>query len=603
MKSARGVYGFFRYWGPDNGGVNDQNKALYGALLKVFLIAKSLRWFCDTYLTPTNIQVLLGSYSPEIEQLKREWYSIRLLGCNQGNSQFPIQLWLKKIAYWQDELLEDGMFKTMMDSMNEEPILVNDPQETLTGKRSSTRKATTVDLHCSKTNGCIFVTKHRPALVSHMRSCRPRAVAPPTEFICETKGCTYVTKSQSALAKHTKTCSAVQVVVPPVPALPEIQVFACPQPRCRMTHTSRKDSLAHQRTHQPNSPAAENRNKRSESESSSENLPEGIDTDEKKKKKKKSTSTNEEKRLGKTDGPESETDTPPSKAQSREPPFAATKGFKCPYTGCGMSHATSTLALVHQQEHLQLTQQHQLAPSAKYLCPECNKSHATADRSRKHQRKHQQTHQPCRTDGAEATCPQCNQFRGTAVQVLAHITVCRAALAHQQRQTDGADATCPECNVYRSTAVKVLAHIPACRAALTCPDCFFKCASQPLLFSHIVRCASAAAAAAAATASAAAAAADTTSGRKRQRADEDEESWKPNRIRNNKSNVRQHWKRSHVKEWLTLVELQEYEPKFHAGQVDGRILLNLTEEAIKGEKYEMTDPHAAKFLELRAQFD
>ena len=89
MQSARGVHGFFRYWGPENGGVNDQNKALYGALLKVFLAAKSLRWFCDTYLTPVNIAGLLGAHSPEMEKLKKEWYSIRLLGCNQGKSQFP----------------------------------------------------------------------------------------------------------------------------------------------------------------------------------------------------------------------------------------------------------------------------------------------------------------------------------------------------------------------------------------------------------------------------------------------------------------------------------------------------------------------------------
>jgi hypothetical protein len=580
MQSARGVNGFFRYWGPENGGVNDQNKALYGALLKVFLAAKSLRWFCDTYLTPANIAVLLGSYSPELNNLKNEWYGIKLLGCNQGNSQFPLQLWLKKKAYWEDELLEDGMFKTMMDSMNKEPILVDDPQETLTGKRSSTRKATTIELRCSKTHGCKFVSKNRSALTSHERKCCPQAVAPPTNFICETKGCTYATKSKSALTKHTKTCSAVQVVVPPVPALPETQVFACPQARCRMTHTSRKDSLAHQRTHQPNSPAAENRNKRSESESSSQHLLGEMHTRTAEKKKKKAKA--------------STTDTPVA-AQSREPPFAPTKGFKCPYKGCDKSHATSELAQVHQQKHLQLTQKHQVAPSAKYLCPECDKSHATAERSHNHQRKHR-THQQSRTDGAEATCPQCNLYRGTAAQVLAHITTCRAALTHQPRQTDGADSTCPECNLYRGTAGQVLAHITACRAALTCPDCFFKSASQPQLFAHIVRCANGAAAAAAA-------AADTMNGRKRQRVDEDEENWKPNRIRNKKTNVKLHWMRSHVKDWLKLVELQEYESKFHDGQVDGRILLNLTEEDIKSEKYGMTDTHAGKFLELRAGFD
>ena len=67
MKSARGVQGFIRYWGPENGGINEPNRAAYGALLRVFLDAKSLRWFFDTFLTAGNILILLGQYSPEVK--------------------------------------------------------------------------------------------------------------------------------------------------------------------------------------------------------------------------------------------------------------------------------------------------------------------------------------------------------------------------------------------------------------------------------------------------------------------------------------------------------------------------------------------------------
>jgi hypothetical protein len=82
-----------------------------------------------------------------------------------------------------------------------------------------------------------------------------------------------------------------------------------------------------------------------------------------------------------------------------------------------------------------------------------------------------------------------------------------------------------------------------------------------------------------------------------------EESWKPTRNRNTKSIVKSHWQRIHVQEWLKLVELEEYDSKFASEQVDGRILLQLTEETIKGPLYCMKDTHAAKFLDLRAGFN
>jgi hypothetical protein len=91
--------------------------------------------------------------------------------------------------------------------------------------------------------------------------------------------------------------------------------------------------------------------------------------------------------------------------------------------------------------------------------------------------------------------------------------------------------------------------------------------------------------------------------RKRAREDDDEDNWKPTRNRNNKSDVRMHWKKNHVRQWLKLVELDDYDAKFSSENVDGRILLQLTEEAIKGPVYRMKDTHAAKFLELRNAFD
>ena len=103
MKSARGVQGFIRYWGPENGGINEPSRAAYGALLRVFLDAKSLRWFFDTFLTAGNILILLGQYSPEVRKLHQEWYCYKLGGTVQGNSKFPIHIWMKKAEYWMHE--------------------------------------------------------------------------------------------------------------------------------------------------------------------------------------------------------------------------------------------------------------------------------------------------------------------------------------------------------------------------------------------------------------------------------------------------------------------------------------------------------------------
>ena len=188
MKSARGVQGFVRYWGPQNGGCNDQSKGEYSALLKVFLASTSLRWFLDTYLTAGNITDLLGKDSSEMQQLKDKWYCFKLSGCAQDNSHFPILVWVKKQQFWQQEELEDGLFHTMQASMFTEPVTIAE-EVTLTGKRNSTRKPVGIELHCTKTHGCAFVSKHKKVLSNHEKSCRPK----PTDLLCKTQGCTFAT--------------------------------------------------------------------------------------------------------------------------------------------------------------------------------------------------------------------------------------------------------------------------------------------------------------------------------------------------------------------------------------------------------------------------
>jgi len=514
------VNGFIRYWGPQNGGINEKSSAAYRELLKVFLSSASLRWFFDTYLTVANIATLLGSGAPEITKLQIEWYCYRLMGCNQGNSSFPISVWMKKEAYWKDEDLDDGMFKTMADSMDMEPVLVEEFHETPLGPRTSSRKKVPIDLHCKKTNGCEFVTKHPKALKSHEKSCRAKVVAPPTDLFCAKQGCGFVTPKKALLTQHMKSCSPV---VPPEPPLQMTQVFACPHGSCNMTHTSKKDSLTHQRTHTPNPPAQ--------------------------LKEKKATKKKNEK--GQTDSPTNDpklaAGTPPAKPLSEKRPFVATKLFQCPFTGCDKSHATADLAQHHQRKHCAPTPSLQGISSGMYRCPECVKSHASPELARLHQQKHR-TRQLQPAMEREELVPY------------------------------------PECKVYRGTAKDVLAHIGACRAALTCPECNMKFDSQTQLIAHMFRCAL-----------------GNTVSRKRRR--DDDESWEPTRNRNKKTDVRLNWTKSHVRDWLKLVELADYTVPFEEEKVDGRILLQLTEEALKGASYKMKDTHVAKFLELRTAFD
>ena len=255
MRSARGVYGFVRYMGPHNGGVTQKGKSEYSDLLRVFLSSASFRWFADTYLTSPNLKALLGDKSSEIEQLKTDWYCFKVTGCKQDNSTFPIMVWIKKLQFWQEESLEDGIFKTMIDSMSTQPVLVNNAEDTLQGPRNSQRKPAGIDLHCTKTHGYAFVSKHQSALKSHESKCRPKAV----EFVCKTRGCEFVTSYRASLTNHTKTCAANKasevaaqpVVVAPKPkvATLRVQVFACSHRGCSMTHPTKKASLAHQRTH------------------------------------------------------------------------------------------------------------------------------------------------------------------------------------------------------------------------------------------------------------------------------------------------------------------------------------------------------------------
>ena len=90
--------------------------------------------------------------------------------------------------------------------------------------------------------------------------------------------------------------------------------------------------------------------------------------------------------------------------------------------------------------------------------------------------------------------------------------------------------------------------------------------------------------------------------RKRDYALEAEERWKPDRNRNNRNDVKLHWRGNHVFDWLVLVELEEYGESFKKEKVDGRVLLELTEKDIKGSPYSMKETHAKKFLELREAF-
>ena len=552
MRSARGVYGFVRYMGPHNGGVTQKGKSEYSDLLRVFLSSASFRWFADTYLTSPNLKALLGDKSSEIEQLKTNWYCFKVTGCKQDNSTYPIMVWIKKLQFWQEESLEDGIFKTMIDSMSTQPVLVNNAEDTLQGPRNSQRKPAGIDLHCTKTHGCAFVSKHQSALKSHESKCRPKAV----EFVCKTRGCEFVTSYRASLTNHTKTCAANKasevaaqpVVVAPKPkvATLRVQVFACSHRGCSMTHPTKKASLAHQRTHTKKKPEPKSKPKhkpasKNDSESDKEESSEDTHSDDAKEEK----STPKQKRGSSKKPPTVEEPTPATVAGV----VALAKLYRCSYPGCDKSHATSELAQYHQRKHQKpISSPHEGAPPGLFRCPECPKSHATADLARLHQHEHQASYLRSPLENEMMTCPECQLFRGTGAQVVAHI--------------------------------------PACREALTCPECHKKLGSQALLIVHVLQCLRG----------------DAVAGRKRPR--EDDENWKPTRNRNNKNEVRLHWQKNHVQDWLVLVELEEYGESFLKEKVDGRILLQLTEEAIKDTGlFGMKATHAAKFLELRAAFN
>ena len=163
-------------------------------------------------------------------------------------------------------------------------------------------------------------------------------------------------------------------------------------------------------------------------------------------------------------------------------------------------------------------------------------------------------------------CPECQVFRGTGAQVVVHMQACRARLHQYEHQAP----------YLRS---------PLENEMITCPECHKKLGSQALLIVHVLQCLRG----------------DAVAARKRPR--EDNESWKPTRNRNNKNEVKWHWQKNHVQDWLRLVELEEYGKYFEKAGVDGRILMQLKEEDfVKMGVFATAPTHAAKFLELRDAF-
>ena len=409
LKSFCGVHGLLRYMGPQNGGLSADTQAAYAVLLKLILKSASLRWFFDTYLTAANVAALLGSEGPEFQQIKTEWYGYRLLGCNQGNSSFPILVWMKKQAYWKDEELDNGMFKTMADSMTMKPVMVEEPQETPRGPQ--TRQKVPIDLHCT-TNGCEFICKLPKALKFHEKSCRPIIVAPPAElFTCRKNGCEYVAKTKASLTLHMKSCSPV---APPVTTLQKTKVFACPHQGCRMQHATRKESSTHQRTHK---------------------APE----DQKE--------TNDKNKIGRTasrkDGAESVADMRPDKPQLEARTSAAANVFKCPFPGCGKSHATADLAQRHQRSHSEAPP---FASTNVFQCPfpGCGKSHATADRAQRHQRSHSEAPPSASTNVFQCPFPGCVKSHATSARALCHQQK-HCAPTPSRQDTSSAIYLCPVC--------------------------------------------------------------------------------------------------------------------------------------------------------------
>ena len=633
MKSARGVQGFVRYWGPQNGGCNEQSKGEYSALLKVFLRSASLRWFLDTYLTPGNIKALLGEHSSEIQQLHTQWNCFRLTGCAQDNSHFPILVWVKKQQFWQQEELQDGLFLTMKEVMSTEPVFITE-EVTLKGPRNkSTRKHAGIDLHCTKTHGCAFVSKDKKVMKNHEKSCRPK----PTKTFCKTKDCLFSTTHKSAMTNHVKTCAVKVVAAQPeiqsteVVTTTVVQVFACPHRGCSMKHNSKAKSLAHQRTHTKTgtetgtaaaapaaaaaaatataaAAAAANSKLKKPNQRYKPKIADLVELSEDSDDGEQEKVSQKRNRGG------------AKKSATVENPAPVTKAYRC--FECPKSHDSAERARLHRLKH-ENSQPRQSESSGTYRCLECPKSHDSAERARLHRLTHENRQPP---PTAEALCPECKVYIATPALVKAHMEECRAKLARsEQRQSESlvtyrclecpkshnsADLArlhrlkhenlqsrptvevetllCPECRVFSATPARVVAHMVECRKSLTCPECNKKCDSQALLIVHAIKCTRG----------------ELGAVRKRPREEDDlEDICKPTRNRNNKSVVKMHWKRAHVQAWLKLVELEEYDSKFAQEQVDGRILLQLTEEAIKSAAYGMKDTHAAKFLDLRNAFE
>ena len=554
------MHGFIRYLGPANGGITDESKAEYGATLKLFLAAKSLRFFADTFLTTANIEVLLGADAPELKKLKEEWYCFRILGCMQDNSQFPIMLHVKIEKFCEDELLDDGMLQTMTKSMTNIPVKLNDFQETPGQRVSDRRKAMTIDFACRKTNGCEFVSKNKTTLTNHEKKCCPK----PRNLVCKMQGCKFVTLHKAALTNHVKACRGTEVVstqeevASPKAHTPQVvKVYACPHGSCKMTHPTKKENAEHQLTHKsttksppkstpPRGKHASNKPPVSTVDDLEPNAEQsGQEQESESDDAKKTTGTNKRNR-----GSSSK---PQNKETEISKPTLVTKEFKCPFVDCDKSHATPELAQYHQRKHLE-TASLQGPHSEIYRCTECHQSHVSPETARLHQQEHQSFH-------------------------------------HRQRPTGEVETLtlCPECKLYSGTDKQVLAHIAPCRAALTCPQCSVKCDSQPHLIAHIYRCS------------------QLADGRKRQREDtetfENEKRWKPDRNSNDRNDVKRYWRGIHVQKWLKLNELEEYQACFEKEKVDGRVLLALTEETILSPVFAMKPAHAKKFMELIIAFN
>ena len=206
----------------------------------------------DTFLSIKNIIMLLGTDAPELQKLKQEWYCFRILGCMQENSSFPIYVHIKKQEFWASEPLQDGILKTMKENMTNMPVQVDDHQETPGGKRISDRKKPeTIDFHCEKTYGCVFVSKNKQTMKKHEKKCRPK----PVELVCKVKGCKFTTFHKAGLTNHQKTCTGDAVVdssesVEEKVGAPQ-KVFACTHPGCNKTQNTKRANAAHQRTHKP----------------------------------------------------------------------------------------------------------------------------------------------------------------------------------------------------------------------------------------------------------------------------------------------------------------------------------------------------------------